>query len=198
MAEQHKPPGLDEMVRDLLERYLPDDAPAGTMAGPGLMVRLDDLALRTAQPKAAGGHAPPASRPPTSLDAVHWSVRIKTEARIFDQALRGSARMQPWQRAMKAIPPNAEASGRVREATSLVGTWHSTCRTVLGLQLPAVYFEGVACLVCGERMIHGRAEQRPRAWCTNPGCRDEATGRPARYEGTRLYLLTTNVSGGVR
>lgn len=198
MPEQRKPPSLAEMVRDLLERFLPEDTPAGSVAGPGLMARLDDLALRTAQPRQAGGHAPPASRPPTSLDAVHWSVRIKTEARIFDQQLRRSVRTQSWQRAMKAIPPNAEAADRVREATSLVGTWHSTCRTVLGLQLPAVYFEGVACLVCGERMIHGRAEQRPRAWCTNPVCRDEATGRPARYEGTRLYLLTTNVGGGGR
>ena len=184
---------LDDLVRDLLDRYRGDDQHPGD-GGPGLIVRLDDLAERTAQPRQAGGHAPPASRPPASLDAVHWSVRIKAEAVILDRELRGSAHSQPWEKAMRAIPPGAESADRVREVQSTVGAWHGTCLTVLGLRQPSVHFRHALCLVCGQRTIYGRADDdRPRAWCTNPACEDE-DGRPARYEGSRMYLLTTNVA----
>lgn len=183
---------LDDLVRDLIDRYRdPEDDPSVT-AGPALLRRLDDVALRTSQPKAAGGHTPPASRPPGSLDAVHWSVRIKAEAVVLDRVLRGSQYSQPWDRALRAIPPNAEAAGRLQAAASSVGMWHSTCLTVLGLQMPAVEMQGVICLACGERSIRCRIDRdRPRAWCSNEACRDGDTGQPARYQGPRLYLLTT-------
>jgi hypothetical protein len=186
---------IDEQVRDLLDRYRhPEDDDPAVKAGPGLLARLDDLALRTAQPRQAGGHAPPASRPPGSLDAVHWSVRIKTEAIVLDQQLRGSNYPQSWDKALRAIPPNAQAADRLAIATRTVGMWHSTCLTVLGLQTPAIHMSGVICLACGDRTIKVRADRdQPRAWCSNEDCVDEATGRPARYEGARLYLLTRSV-----
>ncbi|KWT61861.1 hypothetical protein ADL21_11300 [Streptomyces albus subsp. albus] len=180
---------LDELIRGLLDRYAEDDG----RAGPGLLRRLDDPALRTSQPHQSGGHAPPGSRPPTPLEAVHWSQRIKTEAVALDMELRGSPYAQPWEKALRALPPNAEASGRVGETAHLVGLWYSTAQTVLGLRSPSVYFAYVRCLACGERTIYGRAdEDRPRAWCVNDACVDEYTGRPARYEGERVYLLTAN------
>lgn len=180
---------LDEMVRDLIDHYRDDeDHPAG----PGLIARLDDLALRTSQPAASGGRSAPSSRPPGSLEALHWSTAIKAGARILDMQLRGSSKIQRWDRALKALPPGAENTGRVGEVTSTVGRWHSAARTVLGLQAPARDMRHAVCLVCGERSIKCRADgDRPRAWCSNPGCEDE-DGRPARYDGDRLYLLTTN------
>lgn len=179
---------LDDLVRELLDRY-PGDSPSG----PGLLRRLDDVALRTGQPREPGGHTPPGSRPPTSLEAVHWSQRIKTEAVELDMKLRDSPYAQPWEKALRAIPPNADTSDRVTEATSVVGMWHSTAHTVLGLRSPSQHFAYVRCFVCGERTIYGRAdEDRPRAWCVNDACTDEHTGRPARYESDRLYLLTSN------
>ncbi|MGW1796879.1 DUF7341 domain-containing protein [Streptomyces sp. NPDC001984] len=184
---------LDDLVRDLLDRWDGSEKYPGDL-GPGLIIRLDSLALRTRQPP-AGGHAPPGSRPPTSLDAVHWSTAIKEQARILDMQLRGSAHVQRWDRALRALPSGAEATDRVGEVTSTVGGWHSACRTVLGLQVPAREMRHVLCLVCGQRSIKTRPAsegERSRAWCTNPDCVDGGTGRPARYEGARLYLLTEN------
>ncbi|MGC9540199.1 DUF7341 domain-containing protein [Streptomyces sp. UG1] len=184
---------LDDLVRDLLDRWTGDGQHPGD-GGPGLIKRLDDLALRTEQPRESGGHALPGSRPPASTAALEWSDTIKREARALDADLRGgSARMQRWDRALRALPAGAENAGRVGEVTSAVGIWHSTARTVLGLQAPAREMRHVLCLVCGQRSIKTRPDDdRPRAWCTNPACEDEETGRPARYEGDRLYLLTEN------
>ncbi|MHC3474664.1 hypothetical protein ACYF6T_39045 [Streptomyces sp. 7R007] len=182
---------LDELVADLVDRYTGDKEHPGD-GGPGLIHRLDTLGLRTRQP-ADGGHAPPGSRPPTSLEAVSWSQRIKTEAISLDMRLRQSARTQSWYRALKAIPPGAEAANRVGEVTSIVGRWHGTVLTVLGLRGPSVHFRHALCLACGERTVYGRADDdRPRAWCVNDACVDGDTGAPARYEGSRLYLLTEN------
>lgn len=183
---------LDELVADLLDRWTGDQEHPGD-GGPGLIGRLDDLATRTAQPREIGGHSAPGSRPPASIDAVSWSRLIKEEAVTLDAILRGSTHRQRWDRALRAIPPGAENSDRVGVALSMVGTWHSTARTILGLQAPARQMRGVRCLVCGQASIHCRPDDdRPRAWCANPGCEDEDTGRPARYEGQRLYLLTEN------
>ncbi|WP_426568128.1 DUF7341 domain-containing protein [Streptomyces canus] len=180
------------MVADLVDRWTGDEQHPGD-GGPGLIDRLDQLALRTAQPRDTGGRSTPGSRPPASLDPVHWSTSIKATARILDMELRGSTHMQRWDRALKALPAGAEATGRVGEVTSTVGTWHSTVRTVLGLQSPSREMRGVRCLVCGQATIVCRPdEDRARAWCTNSECMDDETGRPARYEGRRLYLLTTN------
>lgn len=123
---------LDDLVHDLLDRYRGDDKNPGD-GGAGLITRLDDLAKRTAQPRQVGGHSAPGSRPPASLGAVHWSVRIKSEAVVLDMELRGS-NAQSWDRAMRAIPPGAESADRVRAAQSTVGAWHGTCLTVLGLR----------------------------------------------------------------
>lgn len=183
---------LDDLVLDLVDRWRGDEQNPGDN-GPGLIHRLDQLALRTAQPRDAGGQSPPGSRPPAALDALHWATAIKTQARVLDRQLRGSPHTQRWDRALKALPAGAENADRVGEVTSTVGAWHSVCRTVLGLQAPAREMRHVLCLVCGQRSIRTRADDdRPRAWCTNPDCADEETGRPARYEGDRLYLLTAN------
>lgn len=186
---------LDALVRDLLDAYTEKDddgRPAGP-PGPSLILRLDSIGLRTGQPAQAGGHAAPGSRPPTSLEAVSWSQRIKAEAVALDMELRGSNRPQVWYRALRAIPPGAEAADRVGDVARMVGMWHGTVLTVLGLRGPSVHFAHARCLVCGERTVYGRADDdRPRAWCINDACADEDTGRPARYEGSRLYLLTEN------
>ncbi len=84
---------LDDLVRDLLDRYAADGR-----TGPGLLRRLDDVAERTGQPREPGGRTPPGSRPPAPLDAVHWSQRIKTEAVALDRDLRGSPYPQPWEK----------------------------------------------------------------------------------------------------
>lgn len=182
---------LDELISDLVDRYTGDEQHPGD-GGPGLIQRLDSLGLRTRQP-AQGGHAPPGSRPPTSLEAVSWSQRIKTEAIGLDMRLRGSARTQSWYRALKAIPPGAENADRVAEVTRTVSRWHGTVLTVLGLRGPSVHFRHALCLACGDRTVYGRADDdRPRAWCVNDFCDDGETGQPARYEGSRLYLLTQN------
>ncbi|MBY8341980.1 hypothetical protein LXH13_06320 [Streptomyces spinosirectus] len=182
---------LDELVADLVDRYTGDKDHPGD-GGPGLIHRLDTLGLRTRQPR-DGGHAPPGSRPPTSLEAVSWSQRIKVEAIGLDMRLRGSARTQPWYRALKAIPPGAENAGREREVRSIVSQWHGTVLTVLGLRGPSVHFRLCLCLSCGQRTVYGRADDdRPRAWCVNDACEDGDTGAPARYDGPRLYLLTEN------
>ncbi|MGW6910277.1 DUF7341 domain-containing protein [Streptomyces sp. NPDC054940] len=185
---------LDDLVRDLVDRWVGDEQHPGD-GGPGLITRLDDLALRTRQPSVVGSRSTPGSRPPASLDAMHWSEAIKAQARILDMELRASSHMQRWDRALRAIPAGAEATGRVGEVASTVGGWHSACRTVLGLQEPAREMRHVLCLVCGQRSIKTRPAsegERSRAWCSNPDCVDEDTGRPARYEGDRLYLLTEN------
>ncbi|GHA01170.1 hypothetical protein ACFOOM_12360 [Streptomyces echinoruber] len=182
---------LDDLVADLVDRYTGDKEHPGD-GGPGLIHRLDTLGLRTRQP-AAAVHAPPGSRPPTSLEAVSWSQRIKAEAVALDAELRGSPHTQPWYRALRAIPPGAETAGREAEVRRIVGRWHGTVLTVLGLRGPSVHFRHALCLVCGERTVYGRAdEDRPRAWCVNDQCEDGDTGAPARYEGPRLYLLTEN------
>ena len=182
---------LDGMITDLVDRYRGDTQTPGDNL-PGLLHRLDTLALRTRQPRDAG-HAPPGSRPPTSLEAVSWSLRIKTEAVQLDMELRRSAHAQPWYRAMRAIPPGAEAAERVPHVTRTVGRWHGTVLTVLGLRGPSVHFRQALCLACGQRTVYGRADDdRPRAWCINDQCDDQETGQPARYEGSRLYLLTEN------
>lgn len=182
---------LDGLVADLVDRYTGDEQHPGD-GGPGLIHRLDTLGLRTRQPR-AGGHAPPGSRPPTSLEAVSWSLRIKTEAVQLDAELRGSPHTQPWHRALKAIPPGAEHTDRVPEVTRTVSRWHGTVLTVLGLRGPSVHFRHALCLACGQRTVYGRADDdRPRAWCINDTCDDGETGQPARYEGPRLYLLTEN------
>ncbi|MEU4173259.1 hypothetical protein AB0F46_41275 [Streptomyces sp. NPDC026665] len=182
---------LDGLVADLLDRYTGDEEHPGD-GGPGLIRRLDTLGLRTRQPL-QGGHAPPGSRPPTSLEAVSWSQRIKVDAIGLDMQLRQSARTQPWYRALKAIPPGAETADRVGEVTRTVARWHGTVLTVLGLRGPSVHFRHALCLACGQRTVYGRADDdRPRAWCINDACDDNDTGQPARYEGTRLYLLTAN------
>ncbi|HET6636806.1 MAG TPA: hypothetical protein VFH77_17445 [Streptomyces sp.] len=184
---------LDELVVDLVDRYLGDEQHPGD-EGPGLMERLDRLALRTRQP-AGGGRSTPGSRPPASLAAVSWSQLIKVEAVRLDAELRGSTHTQPWHRALRAIPPGAESAGREREARSTVARWHGTVLTVLGLRGPSVHFRHALCLACGGRTVYGRAdEDRPRAWCVNELCVDGDSGVPARYEGNRLYLLTTNRS----
>lgn len=181
---------LDDLVRDLLDQYRGDDQHPGD-GGPGLLDRLDHLPLRS-RPTPDGGHAPPGSRPPTSLEAVSWSQRIKTEAVQLDADLRGG-RTQTWYRALKAIPPGAENAGRVPEVKRTVGRWHGTVLTVLGLRGPSVHFRHSLCLACGEPTVYGRADDdRPRAWCINDACQDGDTGEPARYEGNRLYLLTEN------
>jgi hypothetical protein len=183
---------LDELVRDLLDRWHGDDTHPGD-GGPGLLQRLDDLALRTTQPRTAGGYSTPGSRPPASTAAMEWSDTIKRDARALDAELRGGGREQRWDRALRALPPGAENADRVPEVTTTVAIWHSTARTVLGLQTPARAMRHVRCLVCGQTSIKTRPDDdRPRAWCTNPACVDEDTGRPARYDGDRLYLLTTN------
>lgn len=183
---------LDRLVGDLLDRYTGDEHTPGD-GGPGLIHRLDHLALRTRQPRQAGGHAPPGSRPPTSLEAVSWSERIKADAVQLDMELRESDHAQPWYRALRAIPPGAETADRVADVARTVGRWHGTVLTVLGLRGPSVHFRHTLCLVCGQRTVYGRADDdRPRAWCVNDACTDEDTGQPARYEGSRLYLLTAN------
>ncbi|MDX2749613.1 hypothetical protein PV413_03400 [Streptomyces scabiei] len=180
---------LDGLVSDLVDRYTGDDKHPGD-EGPGLILRLDTFGWRTRQP-ADGGHAPPGSRPPTSLEAVSWSQRIKTEAVALDAELRGSSHTQPWFRALRAIPPGAENAGRGPEVARLVGMWHGTVLTVLGLRGPSVHFRHALCLACEQRTVYGRADaDRPRAWCVNDACADADTGQPARYEGSRLYLLT--------
>lgn len=185
-------PTLDELVADLTTRWTGDEQHPGDR-GPGLIERLDALNLRTAQPRDSGGHSTPGSRPPASLDPVHWSTAIKSQAQILDAELRGSRHLQRWDRALKALPAGAEATGRVSEVMSLVGRWHSACRTVLGLQSPSRQMRGVRCLACGMASIHCRPDDdKPRAWCVNPECVDADTGAPARYEDSRLYLLTTN------
>ncbi|MET7776289.1 hypothetical protein ABZU94_10575 [Streptomyces mirabilis] len=182
---------LDDLVVDLVDRYTGDEQHPGD-GGPGLLDRLDQLPLRT-RPAPDGGHAPPGSRPPTSLEAVSWSQRIKTEAIGLDMRLRGSAHTQSWYRALKAIPAGAENADRVPEAMRTVGRWHGTVLTVLGLRGPSVHFRHALCLACGQRTVYGRADDdRPRAWCINDACQDGDTGAPARYEGSRLYLLTEN------
>ncbi|MCQ9178565.1 hypothetical protein KMT30_05880 [Streptomyces sp. IBSBF 2953] len=182
---------LDALVGDLLDRYRGDEQHPGD-GGPGLIARLDHLTLRS-RPAPDGGHAPPGSRPPTSLEAVSWSQRIKTEAVQLDAELRGSGRQQPWARALKAIPPGAENAGREPEVRRTVARWHGTVLTVLGLRGPSVHFRHSLCLACGERTVYGRADDdRPRAWCINDLCEDGDTGVPARYDGSRLYLLTEN------
>ncbi|MFJ2477084.1 hypothetical protein ACIOWI_29615 [Streptomyces sp. NPDC087659] len=182
---------LDALVADLLDRWTGDDQHPGDKL-PGLLLRLDSLSMRTRQPP-AGGHAPPGSRPPTSLEAVSWSLRIKAEAVWLDMELRTSTRPQPWHRALRAIPPGAENADRVGAVTRTVARWHGTALTVLGLRGPSVHFRHALCLSCGMRTVYGRADDdRPRAWCINDGCHDGDTGQPARYEGSRLYLLTTN------
>lgn len=184
---------LDDLVGDLLDRYRGDERHPGD-DGPGLLDRLDHLPLRT-RPVAAGGHAPPGSRPPTSLEAVSWSQRIKAEAVLLDAELRGSEHTQPWARALQAIPPGAEIAGREPEVRRIVARWHGTVLTVLGLRGASVHFRHALCLACGQRTVYGRADDdRPRAWCVNDGCVDGDTGEPARYEGNRLYLLTTNTT----
>jgi hypothetical protein len=184
---------LDDLVRDLVDRWTGDDQHPGD-GGPGLIERLDDLAKRTAQPREmGGGRSTPSSRPPQPIDAVSWSRHIKEEAVTLDAILRGTGRRQRWDRALRAIPPGAENAGRVGQAMSIVGTWHSTARTILGLQAPSRQMRGVRCLVCGQASIHCRPDDdKPRAWCINPDCADDETGHPARYEGSRLYLLTEN------
>ncbi|MGW4889619.1 hypothetical protein [Streptomyces murinus] len=182
---------LDDLVADLVDRYCGDEEHPGD-GGPGLLDRLDHLPLRT-RPAAAGGHAAPGSRPPTSLEAVSWSQRIKAEAVLLDAELRGSSHTQPWSRALRAIPPGAENAGREADVRRTVGQWHSTALTVLGLRGPNKHFRHVVCLACGQRTVYGRADDnRPRAWCINEACEDGDTGAPARYEGSRLYLLTAN------
>ncbi|MET9122971.1 hypothetical protein [Streptomyces sp. NPDC004528] len=184
---------LDELVADLMDRYTGDEEHPGD-GGPGLISRLDTLGLRTRQP-AQGGRASPGSRPPTSLEAVSWSERIKVEAITLDMQLRSSARTQSWYRALKAIPPGAENADRVPEVTRAVRRWHGTVLTVLGLRGPSVHFRHALCLACGERTVYGRADDdRPRGWCVNDVCRDGDTEQPARYEGARLYLLTENTA----
>ncbi|MFJ1581585.1 hypothetical protein [Streptomyces sp. NPDC088182] len=180
---------LDGLVADLLDRYAGDDIMPGD-DGPGLILRLDTLGLRSRQPAQASGGTPPGSRPPTSLEAVSWSGRIKSEAVDLDMALRESGHAQPWYRALRAIPPGAETAGQVPEVTRTVARWHGTVLTVLGLRGPSVHFRLAVCLVCGQRTVYGRADgDRPRAWCVNDQCADD-DGQPARYEGARLYLLT--------
>ncbi|MEV7871475.1 hypothetical protein AB0P17_36490 [Streptomyces sp. NPDC088124] len=180
---------LDGLVADLLTRYDGDDQAPGD-GGPGLLLRLDSLALRTRQSSGGGGRAAPGSRPPTSLEALSWSTRIKAEAVRLDAELRGSAHEQPWHRALRAIPPGAESAGRVPEVTRTVARWHGTVLTVLGERGPSVHFRLAVCLACGQRTVYGRADlDRPRAWCVNDQCADD-DGQPARYEGARLYLLT--------
>lgn len=184
---------LDDLVFDLMERYRGSQQHPGD-GGPGLIRRLDTLGLRTRQP-AGGGHAPPGSRPPTSLEALHWSQRIKREAIGLDMRLRRSSRTQRWDRALRAIPPGAEAADEVGEVARIVGRWHGTVLTVLGLRGASVHFRQCLCLVCEQRTVYGRADDdRPRAWCVNDQCEDGDTGAPARYEGPRLYLLTTNTT----
>ncbi|MFB7736181.1 hypothetical protein ACFC08_17705 [Streptomyces sp. NPDC056112] len=183
---------LDELVADLVDRWRGDQQHPGD-GGPGLIHRLDIHGLRTAQPRQAGGRTTPNSRPPSSLDPLHWSSDIKARARTLDAELRSSQHMQRWDRALKAIPAGAETTGRVAEVAPIIGRWHSTCRTVLGLQSPSRQMRGVRCLACGQATIHCRPDDdKPRAWCTNPDCVDGDTNAPARYEDRRLYLLTTN------
>ncbi|WP_345656594.1 hypothetical protein [Streptomyces siamensis] len=69
---------LDGLVADLVDRCTGDEQHPGD-GGLGLIHRLDTLGLRTRHP-ADGGHTPPGSRPPTSLEAVTWSQHVKTEA----------------------------------------------------------------------------------------------------------------------
>lgn len=186
---------LDELAADLVDKWRgdPDHPGDGGDGGPGLIHRLDTLGLRTSQPRVTGGRSTPNSRPPSSLDPVHWSTIIKAQARILDAELRDSDHLQRWDRAIKAIPAGAEATGRIIEAASMMGRWHSTCRTVLGLQSPSRQMRGVCCLVCGQDTIYCRPDDdKPRAWCANPECMDGDTEAPARYAGSRLYLLTTN------
>ncbi|MFJ9114452.1 hypothetical protein ACIRJO_02765 [Streptomyces sp. NPDC102394] len=183
---------LDELVADLVYRYTGEKDHPGD-GGPGLIHRLDTLGLRTRQAP-DGGHAPPGSRPPTSLEAVSWAQRIKAEAVRLDAELRGSAHVQSWYRALKAIPPGAENAGREREVRAVVARWHGTVLTVLGLRGPSVHFRHALCLVCGQRTVYGRADDdKPRGWCINDACADE-DGQPARYDTARLYLVTENLS----
>jgi len=97
-------------------------------------------------------------------------------------------------RADRATPQaGAENAGREAEVRRIVGRWHGTVLTVLGLRGPSVHFRHALCLACGQRTVYGRADDdRPRGWCINDECKDGDTGAPARYEGSRLYLLTAN------
>lgn len=182
---------IDDLVRDLLDQYRGDDEHPGD-GGPSLLDRLDHLPLRT-RPAPDGGHAPPGSRPPTSLEALSWSQRIKAEAVRLDAGLRNSEHTQSWYRALKALEPGAQNTDREQEVRRTVARWHGTVLTVLGLRGPSVHFRHALCLACGERTVYGRADDdRPRAWCVNDACTDGDSGSPARYEGDRLYLLTEN------
>lgn len=177
---------LDEMVIELAKTY---------ERGPSLLNRLEDPELRTSQPRDADtGHSMPHSRPPAPLDAASWFLRITTDAIALDQDLRNSTLNRPWARAILDLPV-VTAEERWSEVHSAVGLWRSTCLTVLGYQAPAVAMEHVACMECGRRSIVVRGDLgEARAWCTNPECVDEYTGKPARYSGTRMLLLTQRTS----
>lgn len=183
---------LDDLIRDLTTTWRGDQDQPGD-GGPGLIHRLDNHNQRTTQPRETHIHTAPGSRPPAPLDAIDWSTRIKTEAITLDMQLRNSGRPQRWDRAMRAIPPGAENTDLVAEVRRTVGQWHGTCLTVLGLRAPSVHYRHAVCLACGHRSIYGRPDDKPRAWCANPGC-DDGNGQPARYEGPRLYLLTRELA----
>lgn len=161
----------------------------------GFLNQLDDPAQRTAQPKedTGGGHSKPASKPPTSLDPVSWVMYIRAEAVALDMSLRPSSTLaRPWDKAILDLPVTAsdDMYGDVHRAVS---KWHSTCRTILGLQAPAHHMKHVKCLVCGEVTCWARADlDDPHAQCRNEKCYDDQTGHPASYRGDRLMLLTRN------
>ncbi len=175
---------LDEAVTDLAHHY-------GGPREPSLLDRLANPEVRTSQPRDGDPvRSTPHSRPPADLSPASWLLSIQREAIVLDMRVRSSTLLRPWRRAVLDLPV-VTPDDQLREVRSRVGMWHSTCLTVLGFQAPATPMRHITCLVCDQRSIVGRADSGDaRAWCTNPDCEDRDTGKPARYTGTRMLLLT--------
>ncbi len=189
---------LDDAVVELADHY-------GGPREPSLLDRLADPLLRTAQPRDGDPvRSTPGSRPPADLSPVWWLLRIQREAIELDMQVRGSTLRRSWRGCILDLPV-VTPDDQIRDVHSIVGTWHSTCLTVLGLQAPSRDVRGVACLSCGQKMLRWRpaedlavsstdASALGRIRCNNPACKHPATGRPAVYEGLSLYVLTRRKS----
>jgi hypothetical protein len=176
---------LEELVHELGEWY--ED-------GPGLITRLEDPAVRTSQPRDLAEHqtGKPGSRPPTSLSPLDWVITIKAEVVQLDMDLRLSRWRQSWDRALAGLPYNAEAAGRWKDVHSAAAIWHSTARTTLGFQAPAMDAPKARCWFCGGNTIRVRVDvdtDVARGWCTADNCIDPETERRPRWSGASLSLL---------
>lgn len=189
---------MDRLVRDLLHAYL--DQVDELETRPGLLKRLDRVPNRTGQPQETGGAARtvPRSKPPAQLDAVDLAAKIRREARHLDAELRGSHHLRYWRTAIEALPKLAEQTNRIGRVESVLGTWQSTARTVLGFQDPAVDFPEARCQFCGQRGVIRARLRDMHAWCSNPGCVDPQTNRRPRYDHRQLLLLIRAAERGRR